>query len=34
VPFARIVPPLLIAVFAFPVVAWLVSRLDRWRLGR
>lgn len=33
-PFAWIFPPLLIAVFAFPIAAWLVSRLDRWRLGR
>ncbi len=34
VPFITILPPLLISVFAFPIVAWLVSRLDRWRLGR
>ncbi len=33
-PFSSIVPPLLISVFAFPVVAWIVARLDRWRLGR
>jgi rod shape-determining protein MreD len=33
-PFAAIVPPLLIAIFAFPIAAWIVSRLDRWRLGR
>ena len=33
-PFARIVPPLLISIFVFPVAAWLVARLDRWRLGR
>ena len=33
-PFASILPPLLIAVFAFPIAAWLVGRLDRWRLGR
>jgi len=33
-PFATVFPPLLIAVFAFPVAAWLVARLDRWRLGR
>lgn len=34
VPFTSILPPLLIGIFAFPVAAWLVSRLDRWRLGR
>lgn len=34
VPLFTIVPPLVIAVFAFPVAAWLVSRLDQWRLGR
>lgn len=33
-PFAFVLPPLLIAVFSFPVVAFLVSRIDRWRLGR
>ena len=33
-PFLTVVPSLLIAVLAFPVVAWGVSRLDRWRLGR
>ena len=33
-PFAAILPPLLIAIFAFPIAAWLVARLDRWRLGR
>lgn len=34
VPFVWIVPPLLIALFSFPLAAWLVSRVDRWRLGR
>lgn len=34
VPFASMLPPLLISVAAFPVVAWIVARLDRWRLGR
>lgn len=29
-----VVPPLLISILAFPIVAWFVSRLDRWRLGR
>ena len=33
-PFATIVPPLLISAFSFPIGAWAVSRLDRWRLGR
>ena len=33
-PFLTVVPPLLISVLAFPIVAWVVSRLDRWRLGR
>ena len=32
--YRAIVPPLLISVFAFPVAAWFVSRLDAWRLGR
>ena len=34
VPVRRIVPPLIISVFAFPIAAWAVARLDRWRLGR
>ena len=33
-PFPRVVPPLLIEIFSFPVVAWLVARVDRWRLGQ
>ena len=33
-PFGWILPPLLISIFAFPIVAWLVARFDRWRLGR
>ncbi|HXH52797.1 MAG TPA: rod shape-determining protein MreD [Sphingomicrobium sp.] len=33
-PFVSIVPPLLISIFAFPVAAWLVGRIDAWRLGR
>ncbi len=33
-PFKTIVPPLLISILSFPIVAWFVSRLDRWRLGR
>jgi rod shape-determining protein MreD len=33
-PLTFVVPPLLVAVLSFPIVAWLVSRLDRWRLGQ
>lgn len=33
-PFLTVLPPLLIAILSFPIVAWVVSRLDRWRLGR
>ena len=29
-----IAPPLLISIFAFPIAAWAVARIDRWRLGR
>jgi rod shape-determining protein MreD len=32
--FVSIVPPLLISIFAFPIAAWAVARIDRWRLGR
>ena len=34
VPFLAVVPPIAISVFVFPLSAWIVSRLDRWRLGR
>ncbi len=33
-PFLTVLPPLLISVLSFPIIAWIVSRLDRWRLGR
>ena len=33
-PFTMMVPPLLITICAFPLSAWLISRVDRWRLGR
>ena len=33
-PFSRMVPPLIISICAFPLSAWLISRVDRWRLGR
>ena len=34
VPIWAVVPPLVISICVFPVSAWIVSRLDRWRLGR
>jgi rod shape-determining protein MreD len=34
VPFTFMLPPIFIAIAAFPVAAWLVARLDVWRLGR
>ncbi len=34
VPIASVAPPLLISVFAFPIAAWAVAKIDRWRLGR
>lgn len=34
VPVAFVVGPVLVAVFCFPLAAYLVHRLDRWRLGR
>jgi rod shape-determining protein MreD len=33
-PFRVILPPVLIAILCFPAVAWLVTRLDRWRLAQ
>ena len=33
-PFVSILPPLLISIFAFPIAAWAVARIDHWRLGR
>ena len=33
-PFATILPPFAIGVLVFPVAAWTVSLIDRWRLGR
>lgn len=33
-PVTRIIPAVLIAVLCFPVVAWLVSRIDRWRMAQ
>jgi rod shape-determining protein MreD len=34
VPFTFMLPPIFISIAAFPVAAWLVTRLDIWRLGR
>ena len=33
-PFTQLVPPLLISICVFPASAWIVSRIDAWRLGR
>jgi len=33
-PYFTIVPPLVISICVFPVVAWVVSRIDAWRLRR
>ena len=33
-PLVAIVPPVVISVLVFPLVAWLVGRIDGWRLGR
>ena len=32
--FSKMVPAIIISVCVFPLTAWLVSRLDAWRLGR
>jgi rod shape-determining protein MreD len=34
IPLVSIVPPLLIAIFAFPIAAWIIARVDQWRLRR
>jgi rod shape-determining protein MreD len=34
VPIVSLAPPLLISIFAFPIAAWAVGRIDHWRLGR
>jgi rod shape-determining protein MreD len=33
-PIAQMAPVVLISVAVFPLFAWLVSRIDAWRLGR
>jgi rod shape-determining protein MreD len=32
--YSLMIPPLIISICVFPVSAWLVSRIDAWRLGR
>ena len=34
VPVVKMVPPLVISICAFPLAAWIVARIDGWRLGR
>ena len=34
VPFTAVLPAFVIAVLSFPLAAWIVSRIDRWRLSR
>jgi rod shape-determining protein MreD len=34
VPFALVLPAIVISILGFPVAAFLASRLDRWRLGQ
>jgi rod shape-determining protein MreD len=34
VPFIQVLPTVLISILAFPIFAFLASRLDRWRLGQ
>jgi rod shape-determining protein MreD len=31
---SRMIPPIVISICAFPLIAWIVSRIDAWRLGR
>ncbi len=33
-PLVSVLPPVLIAIFTFPLAAWLVGRIDGWRLAR
>jgi rod shape-determining protein MreD len=33
-PFVRMVPALIISICVFPIIAWIISRVDAWRLGR
>jgi rod shape-determining protein MreD len=34
VPFAHVIPAILIAILAFPIAAVLATKIDRWRLGQ
>jgi rod shape-determining protein MreD len=34
VPFAQILPSIIVSILAFPLFAFIASRLDRWRLGQ
>ena len=34
VPFVQVLPSVLISILAFPIFAYLASRIDRWRLGQ
>ena len=34
VPFTKMLPALVISICVFPLSAWIVSRVDAWRLGR
>jgi rod shape-determining protein MreD len=34
VPFTQLVPQLVISICMFPAFAWIVARIDAWRLGR
>ena len=33
-PLVKMIPAVVISICAFPIVAWIVSRIDAWRLGR
>jgi rod shape-determining protein MreD len=33
-PFTAMLPPLAISICVFPAFAWVISRIDAWRLGR
>src|SRR3954467_6352434 len=32
--FTKMIPPIVISICVFPLIAWIVSRIDAWRLGR
>ena len=34
VPFTHMLPSIIVSIFAFPLFAFMASRLDRWRLGQ